>query len=163
MSADLVVIAEQLRPRGNKGELAAIPLSANPERMRRVIVNGTEYDVEEAWRHGDRIVFKFRGVDSITAAEAFNGADVLIPREDRAALPAGEYYQSDLIGCAVVTRAGETVGTVEGWQEYGGPPLLEVKTDGREILIPFAGSICVEIDVVARRIVVDLPEGLADL
>ena len=160
---DLVTIARIVRPRGNKGEVAAVPLSANPERVTRVLVNGVEYDVENAWRHGDRIVFKFRGVDSISAAEPFSGADIAIPREERAALPDGEYYQSDLIGCTLVTRDGEPIGTVEGWQEYGGPPLLQVNAQGRELLIPFAKSICVEIDVPHRRIVVDLPEGLKDL
>jgi len=35
--------------------------------------------------------------------------------------------------------------------------------DGGELLIPFARAICVEIDVAARRIVVDLPAGLKDL
>ena len=36
------------------------------------------------------------------------------------------------------------IGIVEAWQEYGGPPLLEVKSKhGKEILIPFAKSICV--------------------
>ena len=152
-----------MRPRGNKGELAAIPLSDNPERVRRVFVNGREYAVQNVWRHGDRVVFKFEGVDSISAAETLSGADVAIPREDRAVLPDGEYYQTDLVGFSVVTMQGKLVGTVEGWQEHGGPPLLVVSAHGKEVLIPFAKSICVEIDVPGRRIVVDLPEGLVDL
>jgi 16S rRNA processing protein RimM len=152
-----------LRPRGNKGELAAIPFSDHPERMRRVFVNGREYTVENVWRHGDRVVFKFEGIDSISAAETLSGSDVAIPLEDRAVLPVGEYYQTDLVGCSVVTREGTLVGTVDGWQEHGGPPLLEVSVNGKEVLIPFAKSICVEIDLPGHRIVVDLPEGLVDL
>jgi ribosomal 30S subunit maturation factor RimM len=46
---------------------------------------------------------------------------------------------------------------------YGGPVLLQVKCEGRELLIPFASSICQQIDIVQRRIVVDLPEGLKEL
>ncbi len=138
-------------------------MSENPERVRRVFVNGVEYQVENVWRHGDRVVFKFQGVESIADAEKLSGADVEIPRDERAVLPDGEYYQSDLVGCSVVTRQGESIGTVQGWQEYGGPPLLEINAHGRELLIPFAKSICVEIDVPGRRIVVDLPEGLSDL
>ena len=163
MNPDLIAIARILRPRGNKGELAAIPLSANPERVDHVFVNGAEYEIENVWRHGDRIVFKFRGIDSISAAEPFSGADVSIPREQRAELPQGEYYQTDLIGCSVVTRDGEVLGVLEAWQDYGGPPLLQVKSGDRELLIPFAKSICIEIDVMNRKIIVDLPEGLKDL
>ena len=141
----------------------AIPLSDNPERVRKAFVNGREYVVENVWRHGDRVVFKFEGVDSISAAETLSGADVSIAREDRAVLPDGEYYQTDLVGCSVATREGKPIGTVEGWQEHGGPPLLVVSAHGKEILIPFAKSICVEIDAPGKRIVVDLPEGLIDL
>lgn len=159
MLPHLITIAQLIRPRGNKGELSAIPLSANPERVRRAFVNGREYTVENVWRHGDRVVFKFAGVDSISAAENLSGADVAIPREDRAVLPDGEYYLTDLIGCTVVTREGREIGIVEGWDEHGGPPLLQVK----DLSIPFARSICIEIDVAGRRIVVDLPEGLEDL
>ena len=160
---DLVTIARIARARGNKGEVVAVPLSDTPERVRRVFINGVEYGVESVWRHGDHIVFKFTGVDSISAAEPLAGSDICIPAEERPALPDGEYYQTDLIGCSVVKRSGETIGTVTDWLELGGPPLLEVNANGREFLIPFAKSICVEIDMRNRRIVVDLPEGLTEL
>jgi ribosomal 30S subunit maturation factor RimM len=52
---------------------------------------------------------------------------------------------------------------VEGWQEYGGPPLMEVKRKKGELLIPFVSAICQDIDVSARLIRVELPEGLLDL
>ena len=165
MDTTLVVIARLVRTRGNRGELAAIPLSSHPERVRQVIVNGAPFEVEQVWTHREHAIFKFVGIDSISAAEPLVGADVCIPREQRAELPEGEYYQSDLVGCEVVEqKTGETIGVVEGWQEYGGPPLLQVKgKDGREILIPFAKSICVRVDLEARRIEVDLPEGLKEL
>jgi 16S rRNA processing protein RimM len=52
---------------------------------------------------------------------------------------------------------------VTDWHEYGGPPLLEVRGDsGKEVLIPFVKAICTEIDPAARRILVDLPEGLEE-
>ena len=127
------------------------------------MVGGRSLEVENVWRHGDRVIFKFRGVDSISDAEALAGADVSIPKAERADLPDGEYFQTDLVGCTVFARDGTVVGTVEGWQEYGGPPLLEVNANGRELLIPFAKSICLEIDPVHKRIVVDLPEGLREL
>ena len=127
-------------------------------------INGAAMDVERVWFHGDRVVFKFKGVDSISDAERLEGAEVCIPKEQRLALPEGEYFESDLIGCEVVDPAGRILGAVEDLQECGGPPLLAVRTpEGRELLIPFAKSICVEIDVAAKRIRVELPEGLDNL
>ncbi len=70
------------------------------------------------------------------------------------------------MGCEVVERAtGERLGQVSGWQEHGGPPLLEVRQSEAEepLLIPFAKAICTEIDLEGRRIVVDLPPGLREL
>jgi 16S rRNA processing protein RimM len=84
---------------------------------------------------------------------------------ERAEREAGEYSHADLIGCRVVELAtAGPVGLVEGVEDYGGPSLLRVKvTDGREILVPFASTICREIDVAAKIIRVELPEGLLEL
>jgi 16S rRNA processing protein RimM len=121
-------------------------------------------EVERTWMHGDHIIFKFKGVDTISDAERLAGADVSIPIEQRAPVPEGEYYQSDLLGCEVFDPTGRLLGTVEAWQETAGTPLLEVRTpDQKEMLIPFAQSICTKIDPEHRRIEVTLPEGLEDL
>jgi len=123
-------------------------------------------EIEWVREHRGRLLIKFRGVDSIAAAEELAGAELRIPRSQRRELPAGEYYQSDLIGCQVVERGGgRRLGVVAGWQECGAAPLLEVDTGapGGPLLVPFARSICVEVDLAERRIVVDLPEGLKEL
>lgn len=133
--------------------------------MKRVLLNGVEHGVENVWWHGDKLVFKFLGVDSISQAESLAGSEVCVPSAERAPLEEGAYFQSDLIGCVLFDRAsGCRVGIVTGWQENGGPALLELEGEhGEEILIPFAKSICVHIDVAAKRIEADLPEGLTGL
>ena len=114
--------------------------------------------------HGHHIIFKFKGVDTISDAERLAGADVSIPIEQRAPVPEGEYYLTDLLGCEVFDPTGRLLGTVEAWQETVGTLLLEVRTpDQKEMLIPFAKSICTKIDPEHRRIEVTLPEGLEDL
>ena len=116
-------------------------------------------EVENTWMHGDHLIFKFQGVDTISDAEKLAGAEVSIPFEQRAQLPDDEIYQSDLIGCEVFDVTGRSLGVVTDFEETGGPPLLHVG----DLLIPFAKSICTTIDVANRKIVVDLPEGLLDL
>jgi hypothetical protein len=103
---------------------------------------------------------EFRGIDSIDGAGRLAGCELRIPKSRRAPLPEGEFYYSDLLGCEVIERAtGESLGCVSDWHEYGGPGLLQVG----ELLIPFAKSIFLEIDLASRRIYVNLPEGLKDL
>lgn len=118
--------------------------------------------IEQVWNHDGRPVFKFAGIDSISDAEVWAGADILVPDSDRAQPEAGEYSHADLIGCTVL--GNQPIGVVRGVEDYGGPPLLKVEAmDGREILVPFANSICKEIDVAAKVIRVELPDGLLDL
>ena len=120
------------------------------------------YHVESVWDHAGVLVFKFRGVDSITDAEKLRGAEVQVPASERIRLEPGEYFHSDVIGCEVRERgSGRLVGHVTRFEEYGGPPLIEID-DGR-MLIPFVKAICVDIQPDAKRIDVELPEGLEDL
>src|ERR1700694_3860979 len=150
-----MVVARLLRARGIKGELAAFPLTEHPERLKTVYVREKPLEVERAWTHKDRLILKFRGVDTRTDAEKREGAEVSIPAEERPPAPDGEYYLSDLVGCEVFD-GNRRIGIVTGWQDHGGPALLEVG----DLLIPFAKSICVAIDVKNRRISVKAPEGL---
>jgi 16S rRNA processing protein RimM len=120
--------------------------------------------IDSAWPHDDLWVFKFSGVDSISDAERFRGAELCVASEKRGKLADGEYFRSDLIGCVVVEKpGGRTLGEVTGWQQYGGPPLMEVLVNGHKTLIPFVPSICQEVDVTGRKIVVEVPEGLLEL
>jgi 16S rRNA processing protein RimM len=175
-AGEWVAIAILGKTRGNRGEILAIPLAGRPDRfegLERVwlfgdnppLAGGSRYEVEAVWLHDGRPVLKFRGIDSISDAETLTGAEVRLPASEKMPLEEDEVYQADLIGCAVLEQgASEPLGEVTGFQEAGGSNLLEVRMrEGGELLIPFARAICVEIDVAARRIVVDLPAGLKDL
>ena len=189
-------MARILRARGNKGEVAAEILTDFPERltkMKEVFVGQAGGNVEphrvamqSCWlsqNHRGQAVFHFEGVKSISEAEKFRGLEVLLPFEQRVTLPAGQYFVSDLIGCAVfenpaapsvlssppcsLGEAPSLLGTVRDVQfpgeQMAGTPILEVETTQGEILIPLALDICAKIDTAARRIDVTLPEGLRDL
>ncbi len=163
-----IAVAVLGRPRGNRGELTATSLSSRPERfarLRQVRLDAAEpgsFEVEEVWEHAGELVFKFRGIDSISDAEKLRGAEVLVPRAERVELEPGEYFHSDLVGCEVRERtSGRAVGRVTNLEENGGPPLLEI--DGGRILIPFVNAICVDIRPEDKVIQVELPEGLENL
>ena len=135
MSNQRIVIAEILKPRGIRGELLARSQTDIPgrlENLRHAQVHlasdqDVTVEVKEAWRHKEDWVLKFAGVDSIEQAERFKGAELWVPLTERAELPAGEFFQSDLVGLNVIEAASaRTLGVVEDVQQYGGPPLLSV-------------------------------------
>ena len=171
MNEQWVSIGRLFRVRGNRGELLGELDSQDPGREKGLKEVALEakgrramFQVEEIWRHQGRPVFKFEGIDSISAAEAWENAEVLVRSEDVAAPGEGEFSYASLIGSQVVLLNGEPLGVVKDIEEYGGPPLLNVEAkDGREILVPFARSICKEIDAGAKIIRVELPEGLTEL
>ena len=159
------------KTRGNRGEITAFALSSKPERyqqLREVCLFDASgqllrtAEVESAWFHSGTLVFKFRGVDSISEAEALARR-----RGARAAERAGAARRRRVLRLRpgrLRSRgppvSGESLGRVTELEDGGGAGLLVV--DGG-LLIPFARSICVEIDPAAKRIVVELPEGLKDL
>jgi 16S rRNA processing protein RimM len=164
-----VLIGRVMRARGNRGEVLAELDSPDPEREQKLqevlLRKGGEsrlFRVEKAWRHDGRPVLKFEGIDSISEAERWAGAELVVPEAERQRPGEGEFSYEELVGCEVA-NAGGRIGVVCGLEEFGGPPLLRVEAaDGREILIPFARAICKEIDVAAKIIRVELPEGLLD-
>jgi 16S rRNA processing protein RimM len=161
---------------GRRGELTGISLTSGPERfagLERVFLFGEKagnepqcLDLESVWEHRGQLVFKFRGVDTITDAERLERAEVRVPLSERAPLSGDEFYESDLVGCEVFERSnGERLGSVTALVGQGGPPLLEVRGAGagEPLLVPFARAICVEINVEAKRILVELPAGLKEI
>jgi 16S rRNA processing protein RimM len=79
------------------------------------------------------------------------------PRE-RIPADEGEFFDEDLVGCAVVGVNGETYGDVERVEHYPSSDMLVVR--GR--LVPMVAAIVRTIDAQAQRIVIDPPAGLLD-
>jgi 16S rRNA processing protein RimM len=171
-----VTLARILRSRGRIGEVAAEIFTDFPERLttlREVFLSDGKNPprriaVRRCRLHKRQALFHFEGVDSISAAEVLAGLEIQVPLSARVTLPAGQYFFSDLMGCAVWEQgAAAALGVVRDVQPVGantpGTPLLVVDTPRGELLIPFAAEICTCIDPAARRIDVSLPDGLRDL
>jgi 16S rRNA processing protein RimM len=167
---ELVAIARVVKPRGLKGEVVAEVLTDFPERFHgledvtAVLPNGSraELKIEAHWFQKARIVLKFQGYDTIESVEELRDAEICITESEAVELESDEYFDWQLIGCEVVTVDGVAVGTVESVMRTGGTEILEVKGIDKGFLVPFAESICTEVDVENKRIVIDPPDGLLD-
>lgn len=166
---DLVAIARIVKPRGLRGEIVADILTDFPERfegLRDVIAvmpdaTRRELKIEEQWFQKDRIVLKFVGHDSVDVAETLRDAEICIAQDEAVELEPGEYYDWQLAGCVVETIDHVIIGSVRELMRTGGTEILVV--DGRkEYLIPFAATICIEVDVENKLICIDPPEGLLE-
>lgn len=170
--AELIAVARIARPQGIRGEVIADLLTDFPDRfaaldeVRLAKPDGTVElaHLEKARLHQGRVILKFKGSDSRNAAEMLRDVRVLVTRAQLVVLPKDTYYDFDLIDCAVITTAGQPVGKVTQVHNYGAAPLLAVRGEtGKEVLIPLASTICLDVDVAQKRIVVEPPEGLLEL
>ncbi|MBI3950104.1 MAG: 16S rRNA processing protein RimM [Acidobacteria bacterium] len=169
---ELFGIARITRTRGLRGEVSAEILTDYPDRFADVrdvywqLPGGQLLilQLEEYWFHQGRLILKFVGYDTIDQAQQLVGGIVKIRQEDLVELETDEFFHFQLIDCEVVTTSGTLVGRVVNVMETTGTPLLIVRDDqGHERLIPFANTICPEVDIEAKRIRIDPPEGLLEL
>jgi 16S rRNA processing protein RimM len=167
----MVLVGRIARPHGIKGHVVVNPeTDFAEERFAEGAILFTRSDrgaerltVTSARMQNRRPVIAFDGFASIEDAERLAGSELRVPEQELPPLEPGTYYHHQLIGCVVETTAGERVGEVTRVDGGAGGSLLTVKGARGEVLIPLAVDICVEVDVAARRIRVEPPEGLLEL
>ncbi len=176
-NGDFITLALVVKTQGRFGEVAVELQSDVPERfaagMKLLALAKTppetqdlrrELQIEDLWPHKGMLVLKFAGVDSISDAETLVGAELQVPRSERAELETGWTYVSDLVGCVVLDH-GREVGCIEDVQFGAGEaPLLIVTSEaGRKFDVPFAEAYLEAVDVARRQVRVNLPEGMLDI
>jgi len=103
------------------------------------------------------------GVSSRESAERLRGKLVIADASQLAALPEGEYYSYEWIGCRVEGADGLPIGTVREVWATGAVDVLVVEDEnGAQQLIPAVESQLREVDVAGRRIVIEILPGLLD-
>jgi 16S rRNA processing protein RimM len=178
MPADAVEVGCVIGPWGVKGEIRIKPFSSDaqvlftathwflrasdqprPPGARPLQALPAELKVLRARGQGDSVVASIDGLADRDQAQALAGARVFV---SRAAFPAtrsdDEFYWVDLIGLAVVNRAGLALGQVIGLIETGPHCVLRIlpPQDGApECLIPFVAAYVDQVDRAGRVITVD--------
>lgn len=175
--AEFLTIARLHKTQGRIGEIAADLLTDFPERFaerKQVLLCDAKgqrqpVTIENHWPHKGRIVLKFAGVDSISAAETLLGQEVQIPASEAAPLEKDSVFVHDLVGCRLfdVTsnqEAGMIDDVVAG---AGSASLLIVKAQAgeKEIehMVPFAADYVEQIDTANKIIRMRLPAGLLEV
>jgi len=168
---DLILVGVVARTHGNKGHVIVNPYSDFVDerfqigaRFEARLADGTRQSVEvtAARVHQGRPVIGLAGVETISDAERYQGAELRIEPAQQRPLPPGQYYHHQLVGCDAVDPAGTRIGRVVGVEGEMGQSRLVVAGDHRRHEIPLAEEICT-VDLAARRMVVRAPEGLLDL
>jgi 16S rRNA processing protein RimM len=176
-NGDFITLALVVKTQGRHGEVAVEIQSDVAERfaagMKLLALAKTpletqdlrrELQVKDLWPHKGMLVLKFADVDSISDAETLVGAELQVPRSQRAELETGWTYISDLVGCVVLDH-GREVGCIEAVQFGAGEaPLLIVTSEaGKKFDVPFAEAYLEAVDVARRQVRMNLPEGMLEI
>jgi 16S rRNA processing protein RimM len=113
--------------------------------------------------HRERPVIGIDGIETMNGAEMLAGYELRVPIDRLAALPPGTFYRHDLIGCSVETTEGTRVGTVTDVEGTMAGSRLIVDGIRGEVQIPLVSNMCTVVELAARRIVIDPPEGLLEV
>lgn len=122
-----------------------------------------ELEIEGLWPHKGWLILKFRGVDSISEAEALVRSELQVPRSERAPPERGSTYVSDLIGCVLFDGERE-IGKIEDVQfSAGEAPLLILRKGKKEYEIPYAEAYLTGVEMGRKVIRMALPEGMLEV
>jgi 16S rRNA processing protein RimM len=154
-------------PHGVRGEVRLRSFTSDPEAIAGYgpleTEDGRVLEIESLRPTKDHFVATLSGIRDRDAAERLTNAKLYVPRErlPDIAVP-DEFYHADLIGLAVVDRAGRQLGRVVAIHNFGAGDLIEVQLDaGRKTeLIAFNEINVPEVDIGAGRIVIE-PSPLA--
>ncbi len=153
-------------PFGIRGEIKCRPASFGPEAFakgRRYLV-GPDPDAPTlvctgVRRHHDSLLLTFEGIGSPEEVGRLTNASLYAGVRDIPLGP-GEFLDRDLIDCELVDPAGRVLGRVVDVQHFPAQDCLVVDP-GRQY-VPLVKAFVRAIDVAARTIVVELPDGLLE-
>jgi len=168
----LLTVGRITRAQGVRGEVVVDVRTDDPDAR---FVEGAVFATEPEragpltigrlrWQ-GTKLVVRFRNVPDRAAAEALRGVRLLVdvPDDERPEDP-DEFYDHQLVGLEAVTVGGEVIGTVHEVLHLPAQDVLAIRrADDSEVLVPFVSEIVPEVDLDAKRILVDPPGGLLDL
>jgi 16S rRNA processing protein RimM len=156
------------RPHGVRGELSLRPFNAEGAGLCEVelplrIEVVTERERKEMTLLAVRpaaevLLIRMEGVETREQAAALTNAEVWLPRDRLPPLEEDEFYIEDLVGCTVIDEQGRERGQVVATFWNGAQDVLTVEGPDGELLVPAVPEFIREVDLDARRVVVDTHE-----
>ena len=125
-----ILVGKIVAPQGIRGDVRVQTYSEKPQDFQKFKVQSTkfkecDFKFIRVVPNSTVIIAHIAGFDDRNAAETLRGTELYIDRGTLPELSSDEYYQTDLIGFAVM-RDGEKIGTVVGFQNFGAGDIIEL-------------------------------------
>lgn len=164
---EYISIGQIINTYGVKGELKVYPLTDNINRfndLEDIYIEFNEelknFRIEYIKCMNNLVVMKLKGIDDIDSAKKLQNHYINVHRNNAIKLPENTYFVCDIIDADVYTVEGLYLGKVYDVIQTGSNDVYIVKKQNSEILIPALKIIIKDLNIIEKRIIVDLPEGL---
>lgn len=162
MLAKYLLIGEIVKPQGVHGQVKVKPYTDDPERFFDLetvylLKNGQYTALGMACQrvHEDMVYLTLEGVATREGAETLRGEKLYVDRAHAVELGEDEVFICDLIGCEAVDRQGNKLGTLKDVLQPGTTDVYVFDTPKGEMMMPALKAAIPEIDVQARRMVIN--------
>jgi 16S rRNA processing protein RimM len=106
---------------------------------------------------------KLEDVTTEAEADTLLGAALYLPLEFLPKLSGNRFYYHEIIGFSVEDVSFGNVGTITGVNDTTSQALFEIDKNGKQILIPIIDKFIKNLDRSAKKILLDVPDGLIEL
>lgn len=168
MQKQYLEIGKIVGTHGVRGEMRLQPWADTPEFLLRFRTLYLDQNGSEALRisasrvHGNLVLIRCPGIDSISKAEALRGKILFMDRKD-AGLEADRYFVQDLLGCKVYdSETGELLGEICDVSQTGANDVWHIRRSGREYLLPAIPDVIKTVDTAAGKITILPLKGIFD-
>lgn len=169
MIKDYLEIGKITGTHGIRGEMRVHPWCDSPEFMGKFKTLYLDKKGEKPLKvkskpHGQMVILKAEGIDSIEEASKYREKILYMKRSD-AKLPEGKYFIQELIDCTVIDADNEkkSYGTLTDVSMTGANDVWHITdSEGREYLIPAIPSVVIDTDVEKGVIKIRPLKGIFD-
>lgn len=166
MIKEYLELGQVVGTHGVRGELRFNPWADSPDFASQFKTLYTDRDGTNSIRvkarpHGNVVLMKIEGIDTVEAAAALRDRIFYMKRSD-AQLPDGTWFVQELIGCGVFdVDNGKQYGILTDVSETGANDVWHI-TDGQgtEYLLPAIKQVVIETDVANDRILIRPMKGI---
>lgn len=164
--SEKIRVGKILRGFGIKGEVKVQIITDEPEKrfkVKKVLYlkqdeTFSPVTITSVRYHQSNVLLSFADHPDLTSVEGYHGCELFIDRKDIKSKDS--VYAFELMNVSVYKEDGTLVGVVSDILDTGAHIVLRIKTDAKDVLIPYVDRFIVRFDQTKNILVIRWMEGL---
>lgn len=164
--SEKIRVGKILRGFGIKGEVKVQIITDEPEKrfkVKKVLYlkqdeTFSPVTITSVRYHQNNVLLSFADHPDLTSVEGYHGCELFIDRKDIKSKDS--VYAFELMNVSVYKEDGSLVGVVSDILDTGAHIVLRIKTDAKDVLIPYVDRFIVRFDQTKNILVIRWMEGL---